>query len=70
MDTEDEYEDEYEGNDFSASDAAWTSNAEDNDTNKELKPPRYLDLRSLRIQNVGQKILDSALSSAELGFNR
>ena len=58
-------EDEYEGDDFSASDAAWNSGAENNDKDEELKPPRYLDLTSSRIQDVGQKILDSALSSAK-----
>jgi hypothetical protein len=58
-------DDDYEGTDFSAADDAWNSGASNNARVEESKPPRYLDLKNSRIQNVGQKILDSSLSSAK-----
>lgn len=58
-------DDDYEGTDFSAADGAWNSGANNNSRVEESNPPRYVDLKNSRIQNVGQKMLDSALSSAK-----
>jgi hypothetical protein len=49
---------------YAASDDAWDSEVGEEKTN-DTSSPRYADLNNPRIQEVGQKMLDAALSAAK-----
>ena len=58
-------DDDYDSLDYTASEEVWGLDQDHSKKLKEKSPMRYLDLSSLRVQNVGQKILDSALESSK-----
>jgi hypothetical protein len=54
-----------ESSNYSSADAEWRLTEHKDDNDERAKQIRYLDLKNLRVQNVGQKILDSALEAAK-----